>query len=85
MFPTLPDRTVSNFWKILRVINYGEVTIPTGLIYELFQFLIAKRERKSKKKEELRERINKFLVINKMKDFVNNFRELSNFPSLEEI
>ena len=33
---------VLDFWKILRMINYGEVWIPTGLVFEIY---ICARER----------------------------------------
>ena len=33
LFDFVRIETVNNLWKIIRLINYGEVMIPTGLIY----------------------------------------------------
>lgn len=35
-FGYVGKKYVEELWKILRLINYGEVYIPTGLVYELF-------------------------------------------------
>lgn len=66
----------------MRTINYGDVLIPTGLIYQVFQCLSSK---KINKKCSLKEVFNNFLQINNVPDRINNFRELKNYLSFEEI
>lgn len=66
----------------MRTINYGDVLIPTGLIYQVFQCLSSK---KINKKCSLKEVLNNFLQINNVPDRINNFRELKNYLSFEEI
>ena len=43
-FPHVPAATATHLWKVVRIINYGEVAIPTGLIYELSYYFIAKNK-----------------------------------------
>ena len=43
-FPHVPTAAATHLWKVVRIINYGEVAIPTGLIYELSYYFIAKNK-----------------------------------------
>lgn len=94
------------FWKIIRIINYGEVLIPSGLVYEVFKkieeiknYQINRKKNNNNKKSQksnnvcnnnnkkilLREVFNQFLMMNRANDRVENFRELRNYVTLEEI
>jgi hypothetical protein len=67
-------------WKILRLINRGQVMIPTGLAYEVFEALTV-----SKSSEALKNVLESFLAKNRIKDGLSNFRELRHYPSLKSI
>lgn len=84
-FPHASAETANHLWKTVRIINYGEVVIPTGLIYELSYFLITKNKVGASSNSSLKNILDTFLSINRKKDSVSNFRELANYPSLESI
>lgn len=39
LFADANQHYVTELWKILRIVNFGEVSIPTGLIYEVLAVL----------------------------------------------
>lgn len=84
-FPHVSTETANQLWKIVRIINYGEVVIPTGLIYELSYFFINKNKVAGNSNNSLKNILNIFLSINRKKDSVSSFRELANYYSLESI
>jgi hypothetical protein len=81
-FDRVSQESVCSFWKILRIINHGEVAIPTGLVYEVASYFLGKNNPVVKVNGTLKEVLNEFLRMNKTKEFLNNFRELANYPSL---
>ncbi len=66
----------------MRTINYGDIWIPSGLIYEVSKVLAPIH---LSEKSSLKQTFNQFLKYNNSNDQVNNFRELKNYLSFEKI
>jgi hypothetical protein len=66
----------------MRIINYGDIWIPSGLIYEVSKVLAPVH---IAEKSSLKHTFNQFLKYNNSNDQVNNFRDLKSYPSFDEI
>lgn len=42
IFGSTVSKSATELWKILRLVNFGEVAIPTGLIYEVLAIIKSK-------------------------------------------
>ena len=67
-------------WKILRVLNQGEIVIPTKLVFELVTSLQGEQPELALKKV-----LADYLKENRVTKPLSSFRELQNYLSLQEI
>lgn len=71
----------TELWKILRIANFGEVAIPTGLVYEVLAILKGKVSA-ADKEHQLVSVINNFLEVNQMRSNFYTLKELNNYKPL---
>ena len=69
---------VDELWKILRLINYGEVFLPTGLVYELFMEVKTNIQVGGFSKI-----INQFLKENETSDSLKSFKDMKSYIDIK--
>lgn len=79
-FAYVDQKYMQEFWKILRLINYGAVLLPTGLIYEIFMDI-----KTNSKLGGFVSVLNSFLRENQSPDQFNSFREAKNYIDITQI
>lgn len=87
-YPHLDEATILAFWKILRVLNSGEVYVPTGFLFEIASHLNARRNTLSPQPQPsaltLKQVVENYLRVS-MGESLSHFRELKGFPTLDSI
>ena len=73
MFGEVEEEIMMELWKVVRVINYGDVLIPTGLVYEIV-YHFKYYGLSVKKGWSLRSILNRYLQKNRQTDSVKTFR-----------
>lgn len=77
-FSYVDRKYVEDLWKILRLINYGEVFIPTGLVYDILMEV-----KKNANVGGFEKIINKFLKENETSDSLRSFKDMKNYIDIK--
>lgn len=63
---------------MLRLINYGEVFIPTGLVYDIFMDI-----KRNANPNGFEKTINNFLKENEVTDSLKSFKDLKSYTDIK--